>query len=118
MRDKWITIGFLLADVILLGVGALLYQGQDRTAPAIEFPEEEPVYTPGMSEAELLAGVTASDREDGDVTDALLIEKISDTADGNVMIVYAALDSSNNVSKRARICKVGKTGEESEKHTE
>ena len=106
MKAKLITIGFILADAILLGVAAFLYQGLDRTAPVISFSQDELRYSPDLTKAELLEGVTASDREDGDVTDSLLIEKISDTADGRVIITYAALDSSNNVAKKSRICRV------------
>ena len=40
MKTKLITIGFILADAILLGVAAFLYRGLDRTAPVISFSQD------------------------------------------------------------------------------
>lgn len=104
MNIKLVTAGFLVADVALIAASAFLYMNLDRTAPVISFADEQRlVYTENMQEEELLQGVSAVDDIDGDVTDSVLIEKISDTADGNVIVTYAVLDSSNNVRKRSRI---------------
>lgn len=106
MNTKIAVIGFFIADAVLIAAGAFLYLNLDRTAPAISFADEDRklVYTEGMKEEELLEGVSAVDDVDGDVTDSVLIEKISEMADGNVIVTYAALDSSNNVAKKTRIC--------------
>ena len=56
-----------------------------------------------MDDAELLEGVTASDNVDGDVTDSLLIEKISGTGEGSVIVTYVARDGANNVAKVSRV---------------
>lgn len=105
MNSKIAVIGFAIADVILAAVCIFFYINIDRTAPVISFAEDsgELVYMEGMSEEALLEGVSAFDNVDGDVTDSLLIEKISKTANGNVIVTYVALDSSNNVVKRSRI---------------
>jgi hypothetical protein len=51
-------------------------------------------------ESSLLEGVTATDLKDGDVTDSIVIENISDfLTDGRRIVTYAAFDSDNNVSK-------------------
>ena len=42
------------------------------------------------------------DERDGDVTDSLLIEKISGTGEGTVIVTYVARDEANNVEKVSR----------------
>lgn len=105
MNIKGLTIGFFAVDAVLIGIGAFLYLNQDRTAPVVTLPEKELVYTEEITEAELLDGVTAYDAVDGDVTASVLVEKISATADGRVIVTYAAVDSSNNVEEKSRIIK-------------
>lgn len=114
MKMKGAVTGICIVDAILLAVCAFLYLNQDRIAPVISFGENDIVYTEGMDTGLLLTGVTAMDDVDGDVTDTLLIEKISDTARGDVLVTYAALDRSNNVAKAAQIfpAQAGGAGEE------
>ena len=57
----------------------------------------------GMSEEELLSGISASDETDGDVTGSLVIEKISETGNGTVIVTYGARDRENNVAKVSRV---------------
>ena len=73
------------------------------TAPVISFGDENIVYSDRMETSDLLEGVYAYDKQDGDVSSSLLIEKVSKTADGQVIVTYAARDDSNNVSKSSRI---------------
>lgn len=110
MNIKTMTAGFFALDAVLIGIGAFLYMGQDRTAPVISVPETVLVYEETMMQEELLEGVTAYDAQDGDVTDRLFVEKISDMADGRVLVTYAASDASNNVSEKSRILEVRTTG--------
>lgn len=105
---KGLTIGFFAADVILAALCIFLYLGQDRTEPIITLPETKISYTSSITEEKLLEGITAYDREDGDVTSSLLIEKISETADGKVIVTYAAVDSANNVGEASRILDAGR----------
>lgn len=102
MKQKVLVIGFAIADAILIGVNAYFYLNTDRIAPVITFGEEEIVYREGMSEEGLLEGVTAMDDRDGDVTDSLVVEKVSKMADGDVIVSYAAMDRAGNVVKKAR----------------
>lgn len=102
MNTKIAVIGFAVADAVLIGISAFFYQGEDRKAPVISFEETELVYQENMDEAVLLEGVRAEDDRDGDVTGALLVEKVSETSDGNVIVTYVVMDSSNNVAKRSR----------------
>ena len=103
MNIKGLTIGFFAVDAVLIGIGAFLYLDKDRTAPTITIPETELIYEQDMTEKELLDGVTAYDAEDGDVTEAVFVEKISETADGRVIITYAA---ANNVAESSRIAEI------------
>lgn len=100
--EKKIVIILCVLDVILLGLSIFLYVGEDRTPPVIAFSGDAPVYREGMDEAELLEGVSAMDDRDGDVTDSLLVEKISGTGEGTVIVTYAARDGANNVEKVSR----------------
>lgn len=54
---------------------------------------------------DLLKGVSAIDDVDGDVTESIVIEKLARTSDGNILVTYAALDSSNNVTKKSMVYK-------------
>lgn len=54
------------------------------------------------STAELLAGVTAVDDRDGDVTAGILVEGVSDLIDDTVIVTYAAFDEAGNVAKASR----------------
>lgn len=56
-----------------------------------------------VTEHEIFKGVTAIDKEDGDVTDNMIIESISPFTSNNIRIItYVAFDSSNNVTKETR----------------
>ena len=57
----------------------------------------------GADDAVLLAGVTATDAEDGDVTASLVVEGVSGrNDDGTVRVTYAAFDSNHHVTKATR----------------
>ena len=47
----------------------------------------------------------------GDVTASLLIEKVTETGNGEVIVTYAAMDSSNNVAELSRIFEGGEINE-------
>lgn len=110
MKSKSLLIGICALDVVLAALSVFLYMRQDRTVPVISFAESDNavVYTEGMDTSLLLNGVIAMDEEDGDVSDTLLIEKISDTSRGDVIVTYAAMDGSNNVAKASRVFRAKK----------
>lgn len=91
-------------NVILIIVCAVLYFRTDRIAPHFEFQALSVRYREGMDQSELLAGITARDNVDGDITDRVVIEKmIEDTQDGSVVIFYAVSDRAGNVAKTSRV---------------
>lgn len=98
---KYVVLLSLLAVVGLASV--VTRKLQDRVPPVI-FCDTD-VLTISVEEEEdvLLAGVTAVDAVDGDVTDSLVIEQLSQiTPDGSRSITYGAFDNSDNVAKYTR----------------
>ncbi|MDO5346531.1 MAG: DUF5011 domain-containing protein [Lachnospiraceae bacterium] len=102
---KWL---FGAGIVLCLGLGgAAVYQkmNSDHRFPEISIAGDI-TYQDGMSEEELLQGVTAWDEQDGDVSDSLVVETvITNTADHTTVIYYAARDKENNVSRASRTAK-------------
>lgn len=95
--------GGVLFCIILGGLSIYWKLSDDHTAPEISFGENT-IYMPDMSEADLLADVTATDNEDGDVTESLVIETITVNAqDNTAIVVYVARDSRNNIAKVKRV---------------
>lgn len=109
MKAKGFTIAISVLDAALLALSIFLSVEQDRTAPVISFEKNDLVYSDGMDESLLLENVTAADDQDGDVSESLLVEKISITAKGDVIVTYAAMDSSNNVAKASRVYQMKKS---------
>jgi len=90
---------------ILFGVYFFALQMETvDTAPVIRCPEEPcRLSVQNVTDEALLEGVSASDREDGDLTAALLVESVSKFFEsGRCRVTYAVVDSANNVSKLSR----------------
>lgn len=92
---------------ILTAVYAMLFVMTDDTkSPQIQIDQEILEVSVGADEAALLQGVSAKDNADGDVTDSLIVEKISSLAkDHTATVTYAAFDRSGNVAKASRTLK-------------
>lgn len=74
----------------------------DRQAPSLSYDESKMVkeYSDDMHLDELLAGVTAYDEQDGDVSDTLSVVNIIVLSDGKTAeVTFAAKDESNNIVK-------------------
>ena len=86
-------IGYRLVEAVKAdSSGPVISGGGDRLEVSIHDGEEI-----------LLGGITATDKKDGDVTDSIIVEKISNFYDENVRTVtYAAFDSDNHISKVER----------------
>lgn len=75
----------------------------DRRGPEITMDKEKIKVSCSAGQEELLEGVEAVDDKDGDVSDSLLVESISNFVKaGRREITIAAFDSSNNVTKATR----------------
>ena len=98
-----IVIILCTLDVILMALSVVLYLDEDRTAPVIYMEDVEMEYREGMTDEEMLSGVTATDETNGDVTGSLVVEKVSEIGDGTVIVTFGARDRSNNVVKASRV---------------
>lgn len=105
MKQGRITgIIFATVNIILIAVCVVLYLRTDRTAPEIEFYASEAVYVEGRETAGLLDGVRAYDKVDGDITERVVIEKITtDRESGSAVVYYAVSDYAGNVAKASRV---------------
>ena len=94
-----------MTAVILSGIAAGIWMVQDKEGPDIIFEEmSKEQYAIDVSETELLQGVTAIDRRDGDVTDSLIVEAIKiRSEESNIKVTYVAMDNSKNVTKITKI---------------
>jgi hypothetical protein len=107
MVHKKLTI----LSLVLLGVSSSFagyyrirfVSAKDRIAPIINMDSKEITVSCKDSDDALLRGITAQDARDGDVTENLLIESLSNfTEDGYRIMTVAAFDSSNNAVKASR----------------
>lgn len=98
---KWLIV--LMAAVAIGATGILgwLYMRQDRKGPEITIAESKKnSYTSDMTTEDLLEGVKAVDKRDGDVSASLTVENVYPNEKGDeVTVVYVAKDNSNNVTK-------------------
>lgn len=103
-KRNWIS---LLLIVVCLAT-LFGYQTVDRVrtdvkAPVITMEEQLLELSVQDPREALLAGVTAQDDRDGDVTASLVVESIRLLQkDGTVTVTYAAFDRSGNVAKQSR----------------
>ncbi len=98
-RNMVKIIGGVLFAFALLVI-MIAAKRKDTDAPEITVPDEVITYHEGDATEVLLAGVTAHDKKDGDVTDTLFVVKIAPTKDKTEAVVtYAARDSKNNITK-------------------
>ncbi|MDO4568529.1 MAG: hypothetical protein Q4B99_06170 [Clostridia bacterium] len=107
-KTALIITATVLAMCVLI-VCFLLYRDRENRlrggySPMIMLDTDTIMVSVSATDEELLAGVTALDRENGDVTDSLIVEGISPFyAENRCIVTYVAFDESNNVSKISRI---------------
>lgn len=105
MKNKnWIWILLIvLAAAVFLGYRMMVAMGTDTNAPEIRADGSVPEVSVTDPKSALTTGMTAVDREDGDVTDSLVVENVTMlSSDGTVSVSYAAFDSAGNVAKLQR----------------
>lgn len=86
----------VLSGLIFFTVGK-----KDTVPPEITF-EKKSIYYDGQDTSTLLNGVSASDDQDGDVTESVIISAIYPVSDQTGVVVYAAKDAANNVTTQGR----------------
>lgn len=98
-----VIFALLLAVAVFLGYRAVAAMRRDSTPPKICV--EEGVFAVSVTDPteKLLAGVTASDNRDGDVTASLVVEAVELLdGSGRISVRYAAFDRAGNVAKISR----------------
>ncbi len=109
-RSQRGIFSFLMTVLAVVGAIFLIYIWQERfnkgnSKPTIICPTDRvSVSVESISDSSiLLRDVTAMDVEDGDITDSIVVESVSQfVGEGHCIITYAAFDSNNNVSKLTR----------------
>lgn len=103
-KKHYILVAILVLTVAtFLGYRAVMATVRDSQSPEISVPEGTLELTMAATEKELLQGITASDKRDGDVTASLIVEKIGNVgADHTATVTYAAFDTAGNVAKASR----------------
>jgi len=106
MKRNGLLIVLLVICLLLFGA-YLVYERSvlDKTPPLISIEEGEQMLQLSVTDDRqlLLQGVRATDDRDGDVTKQIVVESVDQlNADEQVVVTYAAFDSSGNVSKATR----------------
>ena len=103
MRDR--TLGIILGglNILLIAVCTVFYLGLDKTAPEIILGEVNYIYEEDLPDRFLLEAVTAADKQEGDLTDHVVVEKVvTDIVQKTATITYGVADNSGNVSRATR----------------
>lgn len=104
---KKVKIGSILLFVVSLTLFLFCIfvreGGQDQNGPEIQMNQQEIAVSIASDDTVLLQGVTALDRKDGDVTDSLAVENISNFIEkGRRKVSIIAFDSDNHVARAER----------------
>lgn len=97
--------GILFSVVCISFVGYIFMKvsNKDTNPPTITFDQPQLVVDIHSDKKELLNGVKAFDKEDGDVSASVLVEEITTMVEPGVCIAtYSAFDKSNQVGKAQR----------------
>lgn len=100
---KWTSVA-AAALAAAACIGTLFYEkDRDVEGPVIQMSADRIDISVTASEEEMLAGITAADAKDGDVTDSLVVETLSGLVGDNERTAsIAAFDSDNHVTKTTR----------------
>lgn len=104
---RLIAIIMLVLTALSVG-GVILYSvhkemASGGRAPEISFAQEEIEVETNADDQTLLEGVTATDKEDGDLTDSLMVEHVSKFVEDSVVdVTYVVYDSQNHAARASR----------------
>lgn len=101
---RFLSVLIFVASVVLFGkYKEEAMKNEDTMSPVITMDSETITVNSSADRGVLLEGVTAKDQQDGDVSDSLIVESMSNFIEkGRRTITIAAFDSSNNISKVTR----------------
>lgn len=101
---RFLSVLIFIGSVVLFGkYKEEAMKNEDTMSPLITMDSETITVSSRAGRKALLKGVTAQDLRDGDVSDTLIVESMSNFIEkGRRTITIAAFDSSNNISKVTR----------------
>ena len=103
---RYLRLGTVLALVVMLLITAwtvVMDLRKDKTPPVIHDPREELHISVKDDPSVMLAELTATDDRDGDLTDKILIERISRFGENaQVDVSFVVFDSANNMCRHHR----------------
>ena len=104
-QSRVIQIMIIAANLVLAAVCLVAYVKEDKVKPEFMFETGDFIYYLESEETDaLLQGIMAHDDRDGDITDRIVIEKITENRDSSTVVVYYAVsDSAGNVAKISRV---------------
>lgn len=99
-----IVVVFFAVSVIFFAVSTWkVMSASDTEGPKIQMDSDSITVSIEATDDEIMAGMTASDSKDGDVTDSMVIQGMTNFIEkGRRQAVIAAFDSDNNVAKVKR----------------
>lgn len=102
-----LVIIVFVISAILFGVYTIRDKAlRDVNAPVIQFEEDEISVSLDATEEELLSDVSATDKEDGDLTSYVRVASISRMMSGGKRLVkYIVFDGANNLGTAERVVK-------------
>lgn len=113
MEKKTGVIGLGIAVIVIVVVCIILVATSDKKGPQITYDENnEIVYKQGDDDKVLLEDVVAIDKNDGNVSDSLIVVGKIINDDGTAKITYMAKDRSNNITQVSRVVKYIKIEED------
>ena len=101
LRKIWLAV-VLIGTLLFAAYYVYENMKMDSSGPVISGGQDQIEVSIYDTEDVLLQGITATDAKDGDVTDSLLVEKISNFYGNTRLVTYAAFDSDNHISKIER----------------
>ena len=97
------VILFVVVLLMFIGFFVLEKLTTDTTYPVITLESDAIELSIKAHDSDILSGVTAYDGKDGDITDKILIESISNfVSEGTCVVTYAVSDSDCHVAKATR----------------
>lgn len=98
-----VIILFVVISVVFGGMYVENVVLADKTVPVINIDTDLLEVSLTAGDEELLAGVTAYDEKDKDITDRVIVESVSNFIDDGVCkVTYAVCDEDNHVAKKSR----------------
>ena len=103
-RIRLAVVGIFVLSLIAFIVFNIVHRvTTDSTPPVITSESDTVTVSVAAEESELLAGLTATDDEDGDLTGEIMISSMSNfTEPGKRTVSYVVFDASNNASTLTR----------------